>query len=140
MSVKVRWWDASLAFWILAKVTILFLWNLRIFLTERLLSYPEENQLISVILFIFLYIPAEIFGFSFNPRCKIKWTPGEMVYKTNYFKNQIFRKLSKCQIVLSLYWHQVTNVVIKSFSKHNVINCWIWSKNVRRSTTKVICK
>ena len=52
------------------------LWNLCIFLNITFaqlpggkLTYPSEFN-------FFLYFPAEIFQFNFNPRCRFGWLPG----------------------------------------------------------------
>ena len=69
MSVKVRWWDASLAFWILAKVTTRFIKSLHFLniifakLPGRKLTGPGE--------FIFFYIsPLKSLNLALIPGAK----------------------------------------------------------------------
>ena len=44
---------------------------------QFLLSSPVKNQLAPVDLIFFIF-PAELFDFSFNPQCKIGWSPGHL--------------------------------------------------------------
>ena len=74
MSNKGRYWDASLALWVLVKVTTRFMKSLH-FLKIFYLAPRRKIYWLGWIWFFF-YFPNAIFEFNLNTQSKVKWQPG----------------------------------------------------------------
>ena len=111
MSVKVKWWDASLAFWTLAEVTTRFIKSLH-FLNIIFAKLPEENQLAPVNLIFFYISSLKSLNLALIPGAKLD------AYRCTWTGCSNQTKLCAGQ-PFSIYQQTLSNAIVHRTRFHN---------------------